>query len=106
MTRTTLRIRLLTDAIFTRHNATIGGGASLPYMPGATLLGAAAARLYHEPGSTNFSDVLSAEWWYERARSVALSRDYQLQTFARRRDGAERTRLALTTQATLRAAAW
>ncbi|MFH1465588.1 MAG: hypothetical protein ABIO70_14470 [Pseudomonadota bacterium] len=46
MIRRMLEVTLLSDAIFTASSATIGRPASLDRLPGATLLGAAAARCY------------------------------------------------------------
>lgn len=44
--RQALRITLLEDCVFSERNATEGGHRSLSHIPGQTLLGAAAARLY------------------------------------------------------------
>lgn len=44
--RQALRITLLDDCVFSERNATEGGHRSLSHIPGQTLLGAAAARLY------------------------------------------------------------
>ena len=46
MTGRTLELTLLDDAVFSRRGATAGGHEGLDYVPGAALLGAAAARLY------------------------------------------------------------
>lgn len=40
--------RLLSDAVISERSATIGGHRCLDYLPGAVLLGAAAASLYHQ----------------------------------------------------------
>jgi CRISPR-associated protein Csx10 len=47
----TLCIELVTDAVFTRHSATVGGNPSLGYLPGVVLLGVCAARCYDELGN-------------------------------------------------------
>ena len=44
--RRALRLTLLDDCVFSARNATEGGHHSLSRIPGQTLLGAAAARLY------------------------------------------------------------
>jgi CRISPR-associated protein Csx10 len=44
--RQALRITLLDDCVFSERNATVGGHRGLDRIPGQTLLGAAAARLY------------------------------------------------------------
>lgn len=46
MTGFNLEITLLEDAVFSERSATEGGHRGLDYVPGAALLGAAAARLY------------------------------------------------------------
>jgi len=45
-----LEIELLSDVILSQSAATTGGHDSLDYLPGSVLLGAAAARLFKEPG--------------------------------------------------------
>jgi CRISPR-associated protein Csx10 len=65
-----IAITLDADAVFTRSSATVGRPASLDRIPGATLLGAAASRLYEalgdravevfETGAVRFGDALPA----------------------------------------------
>lgn len=45
-----LRLELLTEVVFSRRNARVGIHECLDYIPGSALLGAAAARLYQQPG--------------------------------------------------------
>ena len=45
-----LEIELLSDVILSQSAATTGGHDSLDYLPGSVLLGAAAARLFKQPG--------------------------------------------------------
>ena len=47
-------IELLEDTVISATSATVGAHHSLDYIPGATLLGAAAARLYGQLGSASF----------------------------------------------------
>lgn len=68
MTSKQLAITLDADAVFTRASATVGRPTSLDRIPGATLLGAAASRLYDalgdraveafEQGAVRFGDAL------------------------------------------------
>ncbi len=55
MKRLALDIELLEDCVFSARSATEGGHESLDRIPGAALLGAAAARLYGELGGTAFT---------------------------------------------------
>ncbi len=55
MKRIALEIELLEDAVFSARAATEGGHQALDRIPGAALLGAAAARLYGELGETAFT---------------------------------------------------
>lgn len=54
MTHRWLEVKLQSDAIFTASSATVGQPASLDYLPGATLLGAAAQRCYAQLGDAAF----------------------------------------------------
>lgn len=47
--------RLVSDAVISERSATAGGHTSLDYLPGATLLGAAAARLYKDNPAVAYS---------------------------------------------------
>ncbi len=55
MKRIALDLELLEDAVFSARSATEGGHESLDRIPGATLLGAAAARLYDDLGDAAFT---------------------------------------------------
>ena len=54
MKRIHFSAQLLSDAVISERSATTGGHRSLDYIPGATLLGAAAARLYDHLGNDAF----------------------------------------------------
>ena len=54
MKEQTIVIELQEDTVISATSATAGAHASLDYIPGATLLGAAAARLYRQLGSQAF----------------------------------------------------
>ncbi|HQB37803.1 MAG TPA: hypothetical protein PL053_00830 [Deltaproteobacteria bacterium] len=47
--------RLLSDAVISERSATMGGHSSLDYIPGSTLLGAAASQLYSESFADSFT---------------------------------------------------
>lgn len=51
----TFSARLLADAVISERSATTGGHRSLDYIPGATLLGAAASTLYAKLGDDAFT---------------------------------------------------
>lgn len=67
MKRIYFSARLLSDAVISERAATTGGHRSLDYIPGATLLGAAAARLYKRLGNTAFDVFHSGRMRFSNA---------------------------------------
>ena len=73
MHRALLEIELLEDCVFSARAATEGGHASLDRIPGAALLGAAAARLYDALGTDAFVAFHSGRLRFRDGLPVAPS---------------------------------